>query len=65
MIAWIDGVMVQGSPEEIEQYKSITSKKKTTSKNFNLIDDVPEHVKKYKEGNTIYVLKESKTRAWF
>lgn len=56
--------MVQGNPEEIERYRQITSKKKTVTDYFNLVDDVPEHIKKYKEGNATYILKESKTRAW-
>jgi hypothetical protein len=48
MIAIINGVVVQGSPEEIERYRQITTKKE--NKFFNVSKDViPEHVKKYRE----------------
>jgi hypothetical protein len=48
MIAIINGVVVQGSPEEIEHYRQISTKKendffKVTKSN------IPEHVKKYGE----------------
>jgi hypothetical protein len=46
MIAWINGVMVQGSPEEIEQYRKISAK---DNKRFfkSSKSNIPEHVKGY------------------
>lgn len=48
MIAWINGIEVQGSPEEIERYRQITAEEKTNTYFKLPKDDIPEHVKKYK-----------------
>lgn len=65
MIAYINGIMVQGSPEEIERYRQITAEKKTHTGFFNITDDIPQHVKEYGKHRNTYVAIDTKTRAWF
>lgn len=64
LIAWINGVMVQGSPEEIEHYRQLSAEKKTST-HYNLKDDIPEHVKKYGESFSYELKNKSRVRAWF
>ena len=68
MIAYINGITVQGTPEEIEQYRALTAMKVTSTHGFfkQVSNDVPDHVKKYKECSVIYTLKDSssRTRVW-
>jgi hypothetical protein len=64
MIAWINGVMVQGSPEEVERYRVIAAEKKTNTKYITIQDDVPDHVKKYWTGSTGWSSKDTKARSW-
>jgi hypothetical protein len=61
MIAWINGIMVKGSPEEIEKYRMIASEKKTSTRPY---DDIPEHVKQYDKYNATYVSKGQTHRVW-
>lgn len=66
MIAWIDGVMVSGSPQEIQQFREINGKKKTNTDLFKIpVDGVPEHVKNYGKNDKTYVCRESNIRAYF
>lgn len=67
MIAWINGIQVQGSPEEIERYRQMTAEKKAhTFFNFpETKDDVPEHVKKYKSHPGWKASGETHIRVWF
>ncbi|MBU5214371.1 hypothetical protein [Heyndrickxia oleronia] len=66
MIAYINGITVQGTPEEIEQYRAITAKKVTSTHGFfkQVSNDVPEHVKRYGKSSVIYTSKGSNVRAW-
>jgi hypothetical protein len=69
MIAYINGVMVQGSPEEIEQFRMINAEKKTSTRFFNIpASEIPEHVKKYWEPKQDYrydATKGQTHRVWF
>jgi hypothetical protein len=66
MIAWIDGVMVNGSPEEIQRFREINAKKVTSTEYFNIPkDDVPEHVKQYGKHNFKYESTGQTHRVWF
>jgi hypothetical protein len=67
MIAWINGVMVQGSPEEIDRYRILNTKTATTTEFFKIPkDDVPEHVKQYDKYPHTYISSGGQThRVWY
>jgi hypothetical protein len=77
MLAWIEGVMVQGSPDEIERFRMITAEKKIstnlkdvieTETNFfrHIENDVPEHVKNYDKYPYTYISSGRQThRVWY
>lgn len=67
MIAFINGIQVVGTPEEIEKYRQIANKKKSTLDFFKTgISDIPDHVKNYGKYNKVYAFKGNNgLNAWF
>ena len=66
MKALINGLLVEGTPEEIDKYRRLVEQN-NHNPFYNIdVNDVPEHVKKYGD-DTSYVAtdKNNKYRAWF
>lgn len=62
MIAWINGMKVEGTPEELMKLGLFD---KPTTPLFTLgKDTIPYHVKLYSEAGVSYRSKDDRTRVW-
>lgn len=65
MIAWVNGTLVHGSPEEIAKYRQLNNNGKSSGL-FRLDkDSVPEHVKKYGSSKGWESKESGNIKAWF